>query len=337
MTFKKVSIIAAAGAILLAGAIGIAISLTSPNAMEINVVETPTEQKEPETDGIKTLENMEHMPLYFDDTEKLLLPLRNVMEGLGGSVQWDAEQHSTVVTYRGRRLELKAGETEALLNGYPVTLPDAARMINGCLYADAAVISAYYTDKVAFDRETLQVTLQAKDSAVPVVAVYHKEAEQKDGSYAVDVPVIVGLNDGNFEKSLNGRLAEKIETELQLFLTSEKEGDGELRLELQQGFCSKEFLSLSWIGTEDGTERVLSENIDLLGQKPVTLADMLTQTSLDAAQDAAGAGWTAEQFYLTAEGELILTEETADGGQTMQPLEAGQMSWQKEYQGLFAK
>lgn len=333
MTFKKVSIIAAAGAVLLAGAIGIAISLTSPNAMEIDVVETPTEQQETETDGIKTLENMEHMPLYFDDTEKLLLPLRNVMEGLGGSVQWDAEHHSTVVTYRGRKLELKAGEAEALLNGYAVTLPDAARMINGCLYADAAVISAYYTDKVEFDRETLQVTLQTKDSTVPVVAVHRQKAEQKDGSYTIDVPVIVGLNDGNFEKSLNSRLAEKMKTELQLFLTSEKEGDGILRLELQQGFCTKEFLSLSWTGTEDGTERMLTENIDLLGQKSVTLADLLEADSLAQLQETMGENWTADGFFLTAEGMLILTDgKTAHA----EPVPTDGLVWKGAYQGLFS-
>ena len=45
MTFKKVSIITIAGAALLAGAIGIAISLTSPNEIEIEVPEAPVEQE----------------------------------------------------------------------------------------------------------------------------------------------------------------------------------------------------------------------------------------------------------------------------------------------------
>lgn len=80
-----------------------------------------------------------------------------------------------------------------------------------------------------------------------------------------------------------------------------------------------------------------AKNFDLLGQKTVTLADMLTQTALEVAQEAAGADWTAEQFYLTADGELILIEEDADGGQTIEPLAAEQTVWRKKYKGLFTK
>ena len=41
---------------------------------------------------------MENIPLYYDETEKLLLPLRNVMEGLGGSVAWNKETKMTEVS-----------------------------------------------------------------------------------------------------------------------------------------------------------------------------------------------------------------------------------------------
>ena len=114
MTFKKVSVITIAGAALLAGAIGIAISLTSPNEIEIEVPEAPVEQEtELSEDGIKTLENMENMPIYFDDSDVLLLPLRNVMEGLGGSVKWDTETRAAEVSYRGRTLAVQPGEKSA--------------------------------------------------------------------------------------------------------------------------------------------------------------------------------------------------------------------------------
>ena len=85
MTVKKVAIIAAAGAVLLAGALTLSMTLITRNKIEVTATETSAQNEtEQEEGGVKTLENMENMPLYFEDTEKLLLPLRNTMEALGG-------------------------------------------------------------------------------------------------------------------------------------------------------------------------------------------------------------------------------------------------------------
>ena len=64
MTIKKLTVIAAAGAALLAGAIGISMSLTSPREMEMEVSETPVEQggDTAAEDGSKTLGDMENIP-----------------------------------------------------------------------------------------------------------------------------------------------------------------------------------------------------------------------------------------------------------------------------------
>ena len=180
MTIKKLTVIAAAGAVLLAGAIGLSMNLTSRHEVEMEVPETATEGTE-NTDGSKTLGDMENIPLYYDETEKLLLPLRNVMEGLGGSVAWNKETRMTEINYRGRTLALKAGEEKAYLNGYEVILPEAAAIINGCLYVDETLISAYYTGEVDFNLETRQVTLQTMDNTVPVLAVNVLTGEGAEG------------------------------------------------------------------------------------------------------------------------------------------------------------
>ena len=94
MTVKKVAIIAAAGAVLLAGALTLSMTLITRNKIEVAATETSAQNEtEQEESGVKTLENMENMPLYFEDTEKLLLPLRNTMEALGGTVKWDTEKN----------------------------------------------------------------------------------------------------------------------------------------------------------------------------------------------------------------------------------------------------
>ena len=339
MTIKKLTVIAAAGAALLAGAIGISMSLTSPREMEMEVSQTPVEQGEDAAgeDGSKTLEDMENIPLYYDETKKLLLPLRNVMEGLGGSVVWNPETRMTEVTYRGRTLALQAGNAQAVLNGYEVTLPEAAEIINGCLYADEALISAYYTGEVDFHTETRQVTLQAKDNAVPVMAV-NVLTGQKDGrSYEIEVPVIVGLNDTKYEKNLNESFLQDMQAYADAFLAAEamEDADGQLNLQVKTGMCTKDFLSILWEGTKDGEPVKFAKNFDLLGQKTVTLADMLKEGSLEKAKIAAGEGWTAERFYLTEEGGLILMK----GGEGSQlydwTAEGTQPEWKSGYEPLF--
>lgn len=340
MTLKKVSIITIAGAALLAGAIGIAVNLTSPKEMEIEVPEAPVEQgTEITEEDIKTLENMENMPLYFEDADKLLLPLRNVMEGLGGSVKWNTETKMTEVSYRGRTLMVKSGEKDALLNGYEVTLPEAVEMINGCLYADEKVISAYYTGDVKFNHETRQVTLQTKDSTEPVVAVKEITAESEKGVYTIEVPVIVGLNDSKYEKSLNESLMQEMQTYADDFLAAESEGDKLLQLKAKTGMCNKDFLSIWWEGARDGVSVKFAKNIDLLGQKAVTLADMLTESSLGDVKAVAGEGWTEDRFFLTEEGGLVLLRGSNESSQDMHywTTEGKQPAWKDTYKALFQK
>lgn len=310
MTIKKLTVIAVAGAALLAGAIGISKSLTTPREMEMEVSETPADQEE---SGVKTLGDMENIPLYYDETEKLLLPLRNVMEGLGGSVKWNTETKKTEVTYRGRTLALVAGEKQATLNGYEVTLPAVAEVINGCLYADEKLISAYYTGDVDFHAETRQVTLQAKDSTEPVMAVNVITGEKDGLTYEVEVPVIVGLNDTKYEKNLNESLQQELQADIDAFLQAEKKNDGRLELKANAGMCTKDFLSIYWEGMQDGVSVKLAKNFDLLGQKEVTLADMLNESALKALQAAAAADWAEESFFLTADGNLTLFANSEEG------------------------
>lgn len=343
MTIKKLTVIAAAGAALLAGAIGISMSLISPHEMEMEVSQTPVEQGEAaaNADGSKTLGDMENIPLYYDETEKLLLPLRNVMEGLGGSVTWNKDTKMTEVDYRGRTLALQAGNRQAVLNGYAVTLPEAAEIINGCLYVDETLISAYYTGEVDFHPETRQVTLQTKDNAVPVMAVNVLTGQKDDRSYEIEVPVIVGLNDSKYEKNLNESFLQDMQAYADAFMAAEtgEDADGQLKLQVKTGMCNKDFLSIWWEGTKDGMPMNFAKNFDLLGQKTVTLADMLKESSLEKAKNAAGEGWTEDRFYLTEEGGLALMKGSNEDSRNVYDwtTEGEQPEWKGTYQSLFRK
>ncbi|MGN1230593.1 MAG: hypothetical protein ACI4TP_01715, partial [Anaerotignum sp.] len=181
---------------------------------------------------------------------------------------------------------------------------------------------------------------QAKDSTIPVVALREISGEKDGKGYRIEVPVIVGLNDSNFEKSLNKSLMEKMQAYTDEYLTAEmEEQEGLLQLTVQTGMCTKDFLSLWWEGARDGISVKLAENIDLLGQKTVTLADMLAESSLEEVKAVAGEDWTAERFFLTPEGGLVLLRGSNEGGLEMHywTTEGKQPVWKDAYKALFQK
>ena len=263
------------------------------------------------------------------------------MEGLGGSVAWNKETKMTEVSYRGRTLALKAGEEKAYLNGYEVILPEAAEIINGCLYADEMLLAAYFTGDVDFNVESRQVTLQTMDNTVPVLAVNVLTGEGAEGTYEIEVPVIIGLNDSKYEKNLNETLWKELQAYGEDFLSAEKaeDGDGQLKLQVKAGMHTRDFISISWDGTKDGVPVKFAKNIDLLGQKTVTLEQMLTEASLEKARAAAGEGWTADRFYLTEEGGLVLLKGSNESSLNLYywTTEGQQPEWKEVYQPLFDK
>ncbi len=341
MTIKKLTVIAAAGAVLLAGAIGLSMNLTSQHEVEMKVPESSEVQGTENEDGSKTLDNMENIPLYYSETERLLLPLRNVMEGLGGSVTWNQETNMTEVTYRGTTLALTVGEEDALLNGYPVTLPATAEKINGCLYADEKLLSAYFTGDVDFNIESRQVTLQTKDNTMPVLAVKKISGETEGRSYSIEVPVVVGLNDSKYEESLNDKNMQELQAYADAFMAKDmpETGDGLLELKMCAEMCTKDFVSLYWEGVKDGISVKFAKNYDLLGQKEVSLTDMISDESLEKVRYAAGEGWTEDRFYLTAEGGLVLLKGSNENSLNMYywTTEGEQPQWKDAYQPLFSQ
>lgn len=361
MTIKKLTIIAAASAVLLAGALTVSMELTKPHEMELEVSEQNGMQIEQAEDGSHTLGNMENIPLYYDDADVLLLPLRNVMEGLGGTVQWNAETKETEISYRGRKLSAATGETKAKLNGYDITLPAPLQKINGCLYADETVLTAYFTGDVIWNTDSKQITLQTKDNTIPIVAKNTVKAEKDGRAYELEIPVIVGLNDANYEKSLNKELytslqdagntfigletepAEKAAEEEQAEATEQKtepiQADGLLKLTVQSGYCSQEFVSVWFEGKKDGAPVKFARNIDLLNQKLVTLADMLDEAALGEMKAAAGEGWTEDRFYISAEGALVLLKGSEENSLEIHhwTTEGKQPEWNEKYKALFVK
>lgn len=201
MGWKKLTVIVVAAAALVGGALSLSMYLTRQQEVEMEVADEKPQP--PQAGDTTTLADMENMPIYYDDEEVLLLPVRNVVEGLGGSVAWDREKKATEISFYGKKLILNRGSRDAELNGYEITLDREVEAINGCLYVSSDVFSEYFATEVIWDSSQQLVTIKTGDNTKPVIAGRVLEGVDGERNYSAEIPVVVGLNDISYEKSLN--------------------------------------------------------------------------------------------------------------------------------------
>lgn len=201
MGWKKLTVIVVAAAALVGGALSLSMYLTRQQELEMEVADQKPQP--PQAGDTTTLADMENMPIYYDDEEVLLLPVRNVVEGLGGSVAWNREKKATEISFYGKKLVLNRGSRDAELNGYEITLDREVEAINGCLYVSSDVFSEYFATEVIWDSSQQLVTIKTGDNTKPVIAGRMLEGTDGERNYSAEVPVVVGLNDISYEKSLN--------------------------------------------------------------------------------------------------------------------------------------
>lgn len=201
MGWKKLTVIVVAAAALVGGALSLSMYLTRQQELEMEVADQKPQP--PQAGDTTTLADMENMPIYYDDEEVLLLPVRNVVEGLGGSVAWDREKKATEISFYGKKLLLNRGSRDAELNGYEITLDREVEAINGCLYVSSDVFSEYFATEVIWDSSQQLVTIKTGDNTKPVIAGRMLEGVDGERNYSAEIPVVVGLNDISYEKSLN--------------------------------------------------------------------------------------------------------------------------------------
>ena len=201
MGWKKLMVIVVAAAALVGGALSLSMYLTRQQEVEMEFADQKPQP--PQAGDTTTLADMENMPIYYDDEEVLLLPVRNVVEGLGGSVAWDREKKATEISFYGKKLLLNRGSRDAELNGYEITLDREVEAINGCLYVSSDVFSEYFATEVIWDSSQQLVTIKTGDNTKPVIAGRMLEGVDGERNYSAEIPVVVGLNDISYEKSLN--------------------------------------------------------------------------------------------------------------------------------------
>ena len=105
MTVKKLTVIAVAAGLMISASVYVGIKLKANDEVEFAIG-----QEEYTVNGTtKTFdETAETLPMIDEKSQKLLLPLRWVMEELKGNVEWDKNENTAIIQYQGKTIGIQA-------------------------------------------------------------------------------------------------------------------------------------------------------------------------------------------------------------------------------------
>lgn len=116
----------------------------------------------------KTIDSEGTAPLIVN--ERTLLPIRAVIEEIGGEVGWNGETSEVTLTYGNDEIKLEIGSTEAYLNGKKADLDTAPAIIGGRTMLPIRFIAESFKFEVKWDGKTQKITVSNKadsdDSAI---------------------------------------------------------------------------------------------------------------------------------------------------------------------------
>jgi hypothetical protein len=103
------------------------------------------------------------VPVMFGG--RVLVPLRGVIEKLGGEVKWEPTTRVITGAHAGteKQFRLRVGSTDALVNGKNETLDAPPRVVNGTTYVPLRFVSETMGARVTWDNTNRTVVITADD------------------------------------------------------------------------------------------------------------------------------------------------------------------------------
>lgn len=87
------------------------------------------------------------------ESKKVFAPARSFFEALNATVRYNPEQKGYTINYRENIMQFTVGSTELFYNGNIIRMPNAPKIINGCLMADIEFFSGLLNMNYYFDNE----------------------------------------------------------------------------------------------------------------------------------------------------------------------------------------
>ncbi len=132
-------------------------------------------------------------PLTFDqmpimESDRVLVPMRGIFEALGAQVSWEEATETVTGKLGGTTVVLSIGNTNATVNGSPVTLDVPARLVNDRTLVPIRFISESLGAKVDWDDATQTVIIEAAASG----KVHTKIVFDDKDSFVLDTDFVMG-------------------------------------------------------------------------------------------------------------------------------------------------
>ncbi len=142
-----------------------ALSATAVNAFALDYVDISLVIGE----GYVTIngEQIEVTPAYTV-ADTTLVPLRVISEGLGATVDWDADTETVTVVYGDTTINLTIGSATADVNGTAVTLLAAPELTDDTAMVPIRFISETLGAAVGWEEEAMRVTITSKSDSSDV-------------------------------------------------------------------------------------------------------------------------------------------------------------------------
>ncbi len=140
--------------------------------------------------------------------ERTLVPIRAVIEAMGGTVSWEQETQTATLNYGSDEIRLIIDSTTAYLNGNAQTIDVAPTIINERTMLPIRFIAESFGFDVDWDNNTRTVTIKK------TITVSDEAAEENVIKFSWnDNEILVKLNDSNASKDLISRLPLTMEFE----------------------------------------------------------------------------------------------------------------------------
>ena len=174
-------------------------------------------------------------PVIIDD--RTLVPAREVMEMLGGTVNWDAESKTVIISIDNRQIELTINNNIAIIDGEPITLDVPAKIINNKTMVPVRFISENAGFEVAWESEDNTVIISRPAELIPVVDTLEAQNSESiiiepkgatiETNISTEIPLAVQFYNERFSESFGTDKGRTVTAQLLDLISSNNVGNME--------------------------------------------------------------------------------------------------------------
>ncbi len=131
---------------------------------------------------------------------RTLVPIRTVIENIGGNVQWDNSTRQTTLNYKNNKIVLTVGSKTAYLNDSENTLDTAPEIINGRTMLPIRFIAEGFKFGVNWNKDTQTITITSKGIKENETVAEENSQNKTENE---DAPVVYMTKDISSEALMN--------------------------------------------------------------------------------------------------------------------------------------